>query len=114
MIQIEIRTPTIDAANEHVAWKTIAALRVDDQKYELDDPNAVIDLKLSVPNLRTGGSLHFNDDREEWTRGIPAVYRGPELLAVVVEDDHPFEQLGPDVERESISVPETAGDAAVR
>jgi hypothetical protein len=82
-------------------------------QYELDDPDAVIDLALSVPNLRTGGSLHFDDDREEWARGTPAVYRGPELLAVVVADDDPFEQPDRDVERESVTVPETARESAI-
>lgn len=112
MIHIEIRIPEIDPAHEHVGWQGVATLQADGHRHELEDPSGVVDLTLSVPNLRTGGSVHFDDDHEEWARGLPAVYRGPELLAVVISDDHPIDNGWSDIEREAVAVPETAPVAA--
>jgi hypothetical protein len=106
MIQIEIRAPKIDG--QRVEWAAIASLQVDGSNYELNDPTGVIDLSLPAPDLRSGHTLQFQADPEGWARNLPAVYRGPELVAAVVHDDSPALLEDVRVERESVVVPETA------
>lgn len=113
MIQIEIRTPNVDPHREHVAWEGIAWLRVEGSEYQLDDPTGAIDLTVPAPDLRSGRTLQFETDPEEWARSLPAVYRGPEIVAAVTHDDNPVPVDDAGVERESVSVPETAPEHAV-
>lgn len=108
MIEIEIRTPQVDGDHERVEWVVLASLRVSGEEYELEDHSGVIDLALAVPSLRGSGSLHFDEDREEWARGLPAVYRGPELIAAVISDDRAIPDRAVVVEREAVIVAETA------
>jgi hypothetical protein len=114
MVHTELRSPDVDRDHETVAWVAVASLRVRGDEYELDDPDGVLDLTLPVLNLRTGRNLRFEEDREEWARGLPSVYRGPELIAAIIDDDNPIPETDAAVEREPINIPETAAHHAVR
>jgi hypothetical protein len=113
MVHVKLRSPRVDREHETVGWASVASLRVKGNEYELDDPEGVLDLTLPVLNLRTGRNLRFEEDREEWARGLPTVYRGPELIAAIIDDDNPIPDVDAAVEREPIDVPDTAAHPAV-
>src|SRR5437868_14586965 len=102
MVALEIRSPCFSHSDETVAWETVAELRVSGKDYELDDPSGVVDLALPVLNLRTARKLAFSEEPEEWARNLPTAYRGPELIAVIVEDDHPRPTKDIEVDREPV------------
>jgi hypothetical protein len=115
MVALEIRSPQFDRDRETVDWEAVAWLRVTGNDYDLEDPSNVVDLSLPVLNLRTSRKLSFADEPEEWARNLPTAYRGPELIAVIVDDDNPVPVADVDVERAQIEVPETVhGIAASR
>jgi len=107
MVALEIRSPRFDHDRDTVDWQAVAWLQVHGQDYELADPSGVVDLSLPVLNLRTGEKLTFAEEPEEWARSLPTAYRGPELIAVIVDDDNPIPSAHVDVDREPIEVPET-------
>lgn len=115
MVALEIKAPQFDSDRETVDWDAVAWLKVSGHDYELDDPSGVIDLSLPVLNLRTSRKLSFTDEPEEWARNLPTAYRGPELIAVVVDDDDPVPAAQVHIDREQIEVPETVhATAALR
>lgn len=113
MVKIELRAPRFDEDRQTVDWEPVARIRVDGERYELEDERGVIDLTRPVLNLRTGQRLHFAEGPEEWARNLPTTYRGPELVAEVLHDDAPppLEEVA--VERERIDVPEAVHHHAV-
>ena len=59
-------------------------------------------------NLRSGETISFSEDDEEWARGLAAAYRTPYLWAEIVEDTDPL----PDASIEPAQVTDPAERAA--
>ena len=52
----------------------------------------VVDLDRMVLSLSTGRAIRWDDDPEEWARGLPSSYRSGYLLAEITRDDHPVHE----------------------
>jgi hypothetical protein len=111
MIEIELRTPQADSASHETTWRPIVRMRVVGGVPEVSGEDRILDFMMPVPNLRTGTSVRFEDDPEEWARNLGTVYHAPDLVVVVIEDDNPIppETLGADAERVRVRLRERAG-----
>ncbi len=49
----------------------------------------VVDLERMVPSVRTGETISFEPDPEEWLGAWPGFYRSPYLRAEIVHDEPP-------------------------
>lgn len=108
MIEIELRTPQTDPTSHSTTWQPIVHLRVVGGVPEVTGDDRILDFTMPVPNLRTGTSVRYEDDPEEWARNLGTVYHAPDLVVVVIEDDNPIspESLRSDVERVHVRVRE--------
>jgi hypothetical protein len=50
----------------------------------------LLDLDMPVVSLRTGDSVRFADDPEEWARSLVLAYRSGDLVATILHDDNPI------------------------
>ena len=102
MVDVELRTPHYDPSTRSVEWHTVAAIRVD-----IRDDMRLLDFHIPVVSLRSGEQVRFEDDPEEWARSLVTAYRAPDLVAVMVSDDHAVgadELPRPDVARERVEL----------
>jgi hypothetical protein len=111
MIEIELRTPQTDPESHETAWRPVVRMRVAGGVPEASGDDRILDFTMPVPNLRTGTSVRFEDDPEEWARNLGTVYHAPDLVVVVIEDDNPVppEELRADVERVRVRLRERVG-----
>jgi hypothetical protein len=111
MIEVELRTPQRDPQTHEVRWEPVARLRVTGQTSEVDDDERILDFSIPVPSLRTGEVVRFEDDPEEWARNLSTVYRAPDLVVVVIDDDNPLpaEALDRGVARQPVHLRERVG-----
>lgn len=110
MVNVEIRSQDVESA--HVEWETIVVLRVDGQHVEVSGDAGGFDRSLPVISLTTARRLRYEDDPEDWARGLPTLYHAPDFMAVVVEDSDP--PAAPAVEREDVVLDETPHRPAAR
>jgi predicted pyridoxine 5'-phosphate oxidase superfamily flavin-nucleotide-binding protein len=108
MIEIELRTPQADAASDVTSWRPLVRMRVAGGASEVTGEERILDFTMPVPNLRTRGSVRYEDDPEEWARNLGTVYHAPDLVVVVIEDDNPIppEALPSEAERERVRLRE--------
>ena len=102
MVEVELRTPHYDPGRQSVEWHTVATIRVD-----IRDEAGLFDFHVPVVSLRSGEQVRFEDDPEEWARSLVTAYRAPDLVAVVVSDDHAVgadELPYPDVARKRVDL----------
>lgn len=90
MIRTAIQTPRFDPDAVEVAWETLVELTVMDGELSLDGDAGLLDFGVPIVNLRNGETIRYDDDPEEWVRFLPSAYRSGDLVAVVLEDDHPL------------------------
>lgn len=111
MIEIELRTPQDDPQGGGTAWRPIVRMRVVAGESEVTGDERILDFTMPVPNLRTGKSVRFEDDPEEWARNLGTVYHAPDLVVVVIEDDNPIppNELQGEVERVRVRLRERVG-----
>jgi hypothetical protein len=110
MIEIELRTPQDDPQDHTTSWRPIVHMRVQGGVAEVSGERDVLDFNLPVPNLRTGASVLFEEDPEEWARNLGTVYHAPDLVVVVIDDDNPIPPPDPQgVERVRVRLRERAG-----
>jgi hypothetical protein len=110
MIEIEVRTPQADPDTHETTWQPIVHMRVEGGIPEVTGEDRVLDFSMPVPNLRTGVSIRFEDDPEEWARNLGTVYHAPDLVVVVIDDDNPIPPPDPHgVERVRVRLRERAG-----
>ena len=111
MIEIELRTPQTDPTNRTTTWRPIVHMRVFGGVPEVSGEDRILDFSMPVPNLRTGTSVRFEDDPEDWARNLGTVYHAPDLVVVVIEDDNPIppETLQSDAERVRVRLREQVG-----
>ncbi len=100
MVVLDFRRPTRDDSGHVAGYETLARLSVDGQKAQIEGDQSVVDFEQRVLNLRSGETISFSDDGEEWARGIAGAYRTPYLWAEIVEDSHPL----PDVAIEAVEI----------
>jgi hypothetical protein len=90
MVHLELRTPIHDRATATLRWETLVSLRVEDgHAPEVDGDSALLDLNMPVVSLRSGETIHFADEPEEWARSLVLAYRSGDLVATVLHDDNP-------------------------
>jgi hypothetical protein len=90
MVHVELRTPIYDPTSGTLRWETLTSLRVDDgHSPELDGDLGLLDFDMPIVSLRSGATIHFADDPEEWARSLVLAYRAGDLVATVLHDDHP-------------------------
>lgn len=107
MVHVELRTPIHDRATGTLRWETLVSLRVEDgHDPELDGDSALLDLSMPVVSLRSGETIHFTDNPEEWARSLVLAYRAGDLVASVLHDDDP-------VQDDNIAAHHREGAAAV-
>lgn len=108
MIEIELRTPQADPATHETTWRPLVHMRVVGGVAEVTGEERILDFTMPVPNLRTGTSVRYEDDPEEWARNLGTVYHAPDLVVVVIEDDNPIppEALRSNVERAHVRLRE--------
>ncbi len=108
MIEIQIRHLTSQPGQSE-KWETLTTLRADGNRVDLQGDAGLIDFSIPVLSLRTGGAMHFEEDREEWVRALSHMFRSPDLTVAVVSDSHPIsphEIHAPDIERQPVELPE--------
>jgi hypothetical protein len=109
MVVLEFRRPTRDESGHIAGYETLARLTVDGQDARIEGDESIIDFEQRVLNLRSGETIPFSCDGEEWARGLAAAYRTPYLWAEIVEDSDPL----PDVAIEAVEIADPAEHAAV-
>jgi hypothetical protein len=100
MVVIEFRRPTRDGEYRPAGSHVVTRLIVEDQDARLEGAEPELDFEQIVLNLRTGEPISFEDDGEEWARGLAASFRTPYLWAEIVEDSNPL----PNVEIEPVYI----------
>jgi hypothetical protein len=104
MVVIEFRRPTRDGDYRPAGSHVVTRLIVEDQEARLEGDEPELDFDQIVLNLRTGEPISFEDDGEEWARGLAASFRTPYLWAEIVQDNNPL----PDVEIEPVHIEDPA------
>ena len=110
MIEIQIRHLT-SRPDQPPEWATLTTLTVDGEHAEVDGDQRLIDFSIPVLSLRTGQSLRFEENREEWARALSHSFRSPDLTVAVVHDDHPMTQdelHAPDLQRQTVELRQVA------
>jgi hypothetical protein len=110
MVALEFRHPTRDESGHVAGYETLARLTVDGQDARIEGDESVVDFEQRALNLRSGETISFSDNGEEWTRGIAAAYRTPYLWAEIVEDSDPL----PDVAIEAVEIADPAERAVTQ
>jgi hypothetical protein len=73
----------------------VACVSADGNDISIEGPEqGLVDRSQPVLNLRDGKTIIYDDDPEEWVRGLAVSFRTPYLSARVVKDTNPV----PDVE----------------
>lgn len=111
MVELEILT-AVEQHGDEVTWEPLAQLRVDGGDYDIADDHGVIDLRMPLVSLRTGGEVRFEDDHEEWARSLPTAFRTGDLIVRVLRDDDPVREAElpvMDVERHQVHLRERIG-----
>jgi hypothetical protein len=75
-----------------IGWKLVATLRVTgDQLHAEGDQKTIAGvLTLTVPDPdRPAGSINRHEDPEKWARTLPAVLRGPAVIATTADAQLP-------------------------
>jgi|GEM_PF-1535652 len=108
MVVLDFRSSTRDESGHVAGCETLARLTVDGQDARVEGDASVVDFEQRVLSLRSGATISFSEDGEEWARGIAAGYRTPYLWAEIVEDTDPLL----DVSIEPVQIADPAGRAA--
>ena len=108
MVVLEFRRPTRDESGHLAGYETLARLTVDGQDARIEGDESVVDFEQRALNLRSGETISFSEDGEEWARGLAAAYRTPYLWAEIVEDTDPL----PEVSIELVQIADPAERAA--
>jgi hypothetical protein len=108
MVVLDFRIPTRDESGHIAGYETLARLSVDGQEARIEGDESAVDFEQRVLNLRSGETISFSEDGEEWARGLAAAYRTPYLWAEIVEDSDPL----PDVVIEAVEIADPAEHAA--
>lgn len=89
MIRIELRTPRLDG--HAVQWDRLALIEAEGRELKwYDGDESVLDFDIQVIDLRGQRSLKFEDDPEEWVRGLPTIFRNGDIVINVLEDTNPL------------------------
>jgi hypothetical protein len=102
VVVVEFRRPERDEQGRAIGFRAVTRLTVRDGDVQVEGEEPEVDLGQRVVSLRTGRTITFGDDPEEWARSLAASYRTPYLWAEVVEDTNPL----PEVEVEPVQVRE--------
>ena len=89
MIRIELLSPTYN--DQTVSWERLAIIEAagrDVKWFEGDE--SMLDLSIPVANLRTQQFVRFDEDPEEWVRGLPTLFRAGDIVVHVLEDTNPL------------------------
>lgn len=106
MVEVEIRTPTINEETQDITWTGLALIRVADGEVTVWGEDSVIHLD-SVMSIKHGKPVHRDENPEEWARSLPYAYRSGDLVAVVLQDDDPPARLTePPTERTGPTLPD--------
>jgi hypothetical protein len=98
VITLELLRCTGDA---HDKARIAARVCADRDGISVEGPQSeLVDRSQPALNLRDGKTITWDDDPEEWVRGLAVSFRTPYLSAHLVEDTNPL----PDVEIESAHV----------
>lgn len=109
MIEIQIRHLTDAKPDHEPEWAVMTTLRVEGDDVRVDGDTGLIDFTIPVLSLRTGRSLRFEENREEWARALSHTFRSPDLAVAVVHDDHPVSEseiAHQEIQRETVELPE--------
>jgi hypothetical protein len=96
MIHLHLVRASVDAGG-HPEAECVGEVRVDAGVLEIS-PEGVLSAEMPVVSVRTGDTIHADDDPEEWARSLPGSLRGVGLAVEVVEDTDPIPELFDDEE----------------
>lgn len=90
MIRIELLSPRLE--DHSVEWERLALLEAEgrDLKWYEGEESSLLDFTVPVIDLRGQRSLKFEDDPEEWVRGLPTIFRAGDIVINVIEDTNPL------------------------
>jgi len=88
MVETEIRVSRVNAETCEIEWDALAWVRAENDKIEMIGDDSLVQ-RGPVVSLALRRSVHAREEPEEWTRSLPHAYRGGDLVAVVIHDDHP-------------------------
>jgi len=89
MIRIELLSPNYDG--QSVVWQRLALLQAEGRELKWYEGNeSLLDRSVPVMDLRRGRSLYYEQDPEEWVRGLPTLFRGGDIVVNVIEDTNPL------------------------
>lgn len=91
MIDLEFRQFHHDGHD--VSWDTVATLRVDGARVELEGDQDFWDVRdIEVLDPQTGRTLTVDADPVSWARNLPQAFRAGDLRCVIVHDSAPGSQ----------------------
>lgn len=89
MIKVELLSPNYNG--ETVEWQRLALLHAEGREVTwFEGDRDLVDLSVPVIDLRARQSLRYDDDPEEWVRGLPTIFRGGDIVVHVIEDTNPL------------------------
>lgn len=112
MVELVIKSPGLNEDTHEVEWETHVRLRVAGDKVEVEGDEGLIDFSVPVVSLRTGETILFERDKEEWARNLPNAYRAGDYVVDVYRDDDPIPRealAGPELEREVLRLRARSG-----
>lgn len=90
MVHVELRTPIHESDSSSVRWEPLVALRAENgHEPEIEGDRSLFDVEMPVVSLRSGETIRFADNPEEWARSLVIAYRGGDLVAAITHDDDP-------------------------
>jgi hypothetical protein len=93
MVRVELRTPIYERDSSTVRWEPLVALRVENgQEPEIEGDRSLFDFEMPVVSLRSGETIRFDENPEEWARSLVLAYRGGDLVAAITHDDDPVSE----------------------
>lgn len=98
MIRVELLRAEFDGRT--VDWQRLALIQAQGEEVTCQGDASLLNFDVPVVDLRNKQQLLFNDNPEEWVRGLPTMFRGGDVVVHVLEDTNPipFEQGQPDDE----------------
>jgi hypothetical protein len=89
MIRIELLSPTYNG--QAVEWERLAIIEASGSEVKWHEGDeTLLDLNVPVANLRTEQFIRFQDDPEEWVRGLPTLFRAGDVVVNILEDTNPL------------------------
>jgi hypothetical protein len=89
VIRIELLNPSYNGKT--VEWERLAIIEATGREVTWHEGSeSLLDMSAPLANLRTREFIKFEDDPEEWVRGLPTMLRSGDVVVNVLEDTNPL------------------------